>query len=383
MKSSRSNTTIKQQQSPRIIPTRVIQQTAEPSNEQNDNSFVHEQNMQSTPIETVTLKTSETYIFGDIEGDESLFSSTMEILESHSTDETKFIFLGDLYDYNKPNETISMINKIMKKLNISIPQIFSDATKEIEIIRVYRKLWKLKQMKAYSKFNIQYLHYKLKPELIKPFKYLFILGNKEVIFVQELISCEHISKLSNNSFSIPAEYKFKHVKEGRDPIKRTNYIFTPEELNVMHAFISNCFNFAVIDETLYIHCYINYKHFKDSLTINRIISGHSKGYGKFIDSEFPGVDIYICDLTGLTKYDDYSQDGSDNSETNEIPNVSNMCDEFASKCFPLTNYMLNDKNNIKYDYNCNFKPYLDKISLNVDEGIRVIAPNRISDPDRS
>ena len=270
----------------RIIPTRTINMSAK----QCDNTA--ESITQSSTSTTVSLKNNTTYIFGDIEGSEPLFDSTLKTIEANiSNDDVKFIFLGDLYDYDKPNETIAMIDKIMKQLNIPIPEIFSAETKEIEIIRVFRKLWKLKQMKHYNKFNIQYLRCKLKPEQIQPFKHIFIIGNKEVIFVQEIITCEHISKLPDNSFSIPADYKFKRVKEGCDPVKHTNYNLTYEELNIMHAYISNCVNLALIDETLYIHCYINYKYFKDVLNVNRIISGHSKGYGKFVDSEFPGIDI--------------------------------------------------------------------------------------------
>ena len=342
----------------RIVPTRILNPAAANSTSEQNHNFVHEQNTQHNepPDNPFSLTDSETYIFGDIEGDETLFNSTMSILESNYSDpNSRFVFLGDLYDYDKPNTTISMISKILQRLNVPIPNIFSEETKEIEIIRVYRKLWKLKQMKAYSKFNIQYLHYKLKPEHIEPFKHLFILGNKEVIFVQELIACEHISKLPDNSFSVPAEYKFKHVEEGRDPIKRTNYVFNHEELNIMHAYISNCFNFAVVDETLYIHCYINYKHFKDSINVNRVISGHSKGYGRFVDSEFPGIDIYICDLTGLSK--------ENNQSIGSQP----------------INYLLNDKGKIIYNYNINFKPRLDKIELNTDEDVQIMSPNRSSD----
>ena len=287
-----------------------------------------------------TLKNDKTYIFGDIEGDENLFASTVGTISTAQNE--RFIFLGDLYDYTKPNETISMIGTILNALGVEILQPFNEQSREIDIIRAYRKLWKIKQMKAYSKFNIQYLHSKLKREQLEPnFKYLFILGNKEVIFVQEIITCEHMTKKAPNTFQVPADYKFKHVEEGREPIKHTNYLFTTEQLNIMFSYLSLCINYALIDETIYIHCYINYKHVKDDIPpVKRIISGHSKGYGKFADTDFPGVNIYLCDLTGL---------------------INNN----------LNNYIINDHDTIIYNFNDNIKPCLNKISFDIDDDVVV------------
>ena len=251
----------------------------------------------------------------------------------------KYIFLGDLYDYAKPKESISQISQILNALNVDINYPFTNESKEIDIIRAYRKLWKLKQLKSYSKFNIQYLHSKPKPVDIQTENYLFILGNKEVIFIQEIITSEKITK-KDNVFIVPADYKRKHKKPGESDVKHTDYNFTVEELNIMYNYLSLCYNYVIIDNTLFIHCYINYKLFmNDNLKIKRIISGHSKGYGHFIDSDFKDVEIYILDLTGI---DDY-----------------------------VNNYMILTNSTIQHTFNDNFKPVLEKLtwSPNIDQTI--------------
>jgi len=278
----------------------------------------------------------KTYIFGDIEGNNKLFHSTLNIIhETKNNDNINYIFLGDLYDYNSPSESIAIIEKIMSELNIPINPTFNNETKEIDVIRSFRKLWKLKQMKCYSKFNIQYIHSKLKPETIPNSKYLFILGNKEIIFVQEIITSEHITKSSDSVFNVPADYKYKHKKPGRADVKHTEYKFTIHQLNTLYSFIMLCNNYAIINKTLFIHCYINYKTFNDNIKqkIKYVISGHSKGYGHFIDSEFKGVEIYIVDLT--------------NQETNNEEEINN--------------YITLTSSGVNYSFNNIIKPKLEKL----------------------
>lgn len=274
------------------------------------------------------------YIFGDIEGHNNIFESTIETINSTIKNENnKYIFLGDIYDYAKPKESISQVSQILSALNIESNYPFNEETKEIDVIRAFRKLWKTKQLKCYSKYNIQYLHSKPKRVNISSERYLFILGNKEVIFIQEIITSERISK-NNEYFVVPADYKRKKRLPGEPEIKHTEYNFTVEELNIMYSYLSLCYNFAVIDGYMFIHCYINYKLFMNDLIsreIKHIISGHSKGYGHFIDSDFKKVDVYILDLTGI------------------VDNVNN--------------YMTLTKEGVKYNYNSNFKPVLEKLSF--------------------
>lgn len=277
----------------------------------------------------------ETYIFGDIEGHEGLFQSTISTIDkTKENNKVNYVFLGDLYDYDKPTDTIAIIEKIMNSLNITINQVFTDESKEIDVIRSFRKLWKTKQMKCYSKFNIQYIHSKLKPETVNNSKYLFILGNKEIIFVQEIITSEHITKTEDNIFNVPADYKHKHKTAGEPNIKHTDYKFSAHQLNIMHSFISICNNYAIINDILFIHCYINYKSFNDDVKkkVKHVISGHSKGYGHFIDTEFKGVDIYIIDLT--------------KQENNDV-----------------NNYMIITKSSINYSFNSIIKPKLEKLEI--------------------
>ena len=296
-------------------------------------------NIQSSPISIIPTETinfsiidshsnemessiNKTFIFGDIEDRETLFSSVIQtiILNPNSN----FIFLGDIYDYMMPYKSISNIEKILNVLKIPLIQQFDESSKEIDIIRAFRKLWKTKQLKSYNKFNIQFLHSKPKQE--KPFydNRIFIMGNKEVIFIQEIIECNHISKLSNNSFLVPTDYKGKNIT------RHTDYHFTFHQLNVMLTYLSLCNNYIIQDDILYIHCYINYKHFEDIEGISHVVSGHSKGYGHFKDENFPNIDIFMCDLTN-------------------------------SECKELINYILKDENNIIYKFNNPIKPRLEKI----------------------
>ena len=274
------------------------------------------------------------YLFGDIEGQDNIFNSTIEIINKTINNvNTSYVFLGDIYDYAKPHESINMVKQILTLMDINIVQMFNKDTKEIDVIRAYRKLWKLKQLKSYSKYNIQYLHSKPKRTSINNPRCLFIMGNKEVIFVQEIITSERITKI-NDEFIVPADYKRKHKKPGQDDIKHTDYHFTTDEFNIMYTYITCCNNYAIIDSTLFIHCYINYKMFNDMKYIDRVISGHSKGYGKFIDDTFNDITIYIIDLTGI----DYN----------------------------VSNYMIMNSKTIVHDLNDNFKPVLDKLKYGSD-----------------
>ena len=65
--------------------------------------------------------------------------------------------------------------------------------------------------------------------------------------------------------------------------------------------------------------------------IKKIMSGHSKGYGCYTDTDFETVDVFIIDLTGV----------KDNNK--------------------LENYMLIKGNTIQYNFNNNFKPILKKL----------------------
>ena len=280
-----------------------------------------------------------TYIFGDIEGYNNIFASTLNKIEDTiSNDLINYVFLGDIYDYAKPHETISMVDKLLSTLNIERNNIFNNDTKEIDVIRAFRKLWKQKQLKCYSKFNIQYLHSKPKQSSIKNPKCLFIIGNKEVIFIQEIITSERITK-KDDIFIVPADYKRKYKKPGQSTIKHTEYDFSINELNIMYSYLLHCHNYAIINKTLFIHCYINYKLFQD-IGVNRIVAGHSKGYGRFIDDDFKGIDIYILDLTGI----------EDN----------------------VNNYMVLSQSKLKHSFNSNFKPVLEKLKYCVSEDPEVI-----------
>ena len=130
---------------PRIIPTRLTTTCHELKQE--TKYTTQKRNTPTFSMVDASLKQNKTFIFGDIEGNKKLFNSTIETLTDNIIDENcKFIFLGDLYDYDKPNETISMINDIMNMLNIPIINVFNELTREIDIIRSFRKLWKNKQM---------------------------------------------------------------------------------------------------------------------------------------------------------------------------------------------------------------------------------------------
>lgn len=252
------------------------------------------------------------YIFGDIEGNKCIFNSTISIIRSAlQNKKSKFIFLGDIYDYRRPNETIEQIKFILSLFNIPLNNIFNEESSELSIIRTFRALWKLKELKFYKKKCIQYLYSLPHPDKLKQ-NYnqlsmpIFLFGNKEVIFIQEIIECQHITK-SNLSFTVPANYIRKYTTTDTNgelheagSVKHTIYNFTIEELNIMYTYLSLCQNYFISGNKLYIHCYFNYKLFlKANYKFDYIISGHSKGYGKFKDSQFPLSTIIINDLTGL------------------------------------------------------------------------------------
>lgn len=120
---------------------------------------------------------------------------------------------------------------------------------------------------------------------------IFIFGNKDIYFMLQMK--RPITFVTNDEHKLIVTYhSFRHHDNGE---LRTNK-YTAHELNVMHAYISNCRHYYVDNNILYIHCYGNARKVR-SLTFNKIVCGHNKGFGLFRDPDYTDKNIFMLDYT--------------------------------------------------------------------------------------
>lgn len=245
----------------------------------------------------------ETFIFGDIEGNENIYNNTIKCINENFND-SKFIFLGDIYNFEKSAESLKMIKNIISYF-YSIEEVINKNSEPLDVIRLFRTVWKRKNLKCCKTKYKQYWKFKPFnniPNDYSDFKGLFIYGNKEVEFIYDIVNSKKISKSTNNndvSFSILSEY-FDTQEKVEKIITR---IYTHEDLNIMYNYLNHCCNYYITGNVLYTHCYFNNEKFDD---INVVVSGHNKGYGKFIDKKYNGLTVYIIDLTSSgVNYNNY------------------------------------------------------------------------------
>ena len=247
------------------------------------------------------------YAFGDIEGDHDIFESTITSLDHITTTDpsARVIFLGDIYTHvidknitDNDNGSIAMIEAIYTRFE-PLRDIVNDDTTPIDIARIFRKLWKDKQLQIYSKTcrQIWRRRPKIPPEgYPRDFSVIYLFGNKEVEFITDVSKSRNIEssyddRLGTTLFAIPTEYFDKRLHS----VRRSNNVYTAHQLNVMCNYLSRCVHTHVEDAIAYMHCYFN-GNMLDG--VKAVVSGHCKGYGKFIDV-CRSYEVYIVDLTRL------------------------------------------------------------------------------------
>ena len=276
----------------------------------------------------------DTYIFGDIEGNIEIYKNTIDCINK-TWDNGRYIFLGDIYNPNNINDSIDIINSLSTYFWTNSNYINNDSN-PLDIIRLFRKLWKEKGLKNYNTRYKQFwksipkdtsIHrtynnstvntddYDLKHNIniinnnstsninrtneykhnFNNFKYKFLFGNKEIEFISDLLASKNITKVNINDtnisyYNIPVKYINNKTKE-EEEIMRT---YTCVQLNILYNYLLRCTNYYIENGVLYTHCYFNCKLIKN---INTVVSGHNKGYGKFKDSRYANITVYIIDIT--------------------------------------------------------------------------------------
>lgn len=120
---------------------------------------------------------------------------------------------------------------------------------------------------------------------------IFLFGNKDVYFMLQMK--RPITFVTTDDHKLIVTYhSFRHHDNGE--LKTNTY--TAHELNVMHTYLSNCRHYYVDDNVLYIHCYGNARKVR-SLTFNKIVCGHNKGFGFFHDDDYTDKHIFMLDYT--------------------------------------------------------------------------------------
>jgi hypothetical protein len=237
----------------------------------------------------------KTFIFGDIEGNETIYENTIKCI-SNNLDNNRFIFLGDIYNFENSTESIKMIENIISYFYQPQKVIF-EHDEPVNVIRLFRSIWKSKNLKCCQTNYKQYWKSRPKnnlPNNSSDFKCLFIYGNKEVEFLYDIVNSKKVSKIvdENNEIKFSVLTKYLDTQEKNE--KEITRIYSINELNVMYNYLSNCYNYYIENNILYTHCYFNNVKFDD---IKVVVSGHNKGYGRFIDTRYENLIVYIVDLT--------------------------------------------------------------------------------------
>lgn len=238
------------------------------------------------------------YIFGDIEGNVEIYGNTVECIQKNWAN-GKFIFLGDIYTSENLHTSIDMVKNLTTYF-FQHEDIITNDSEPLDIIRLFRKIWKDKGLKSYNTTHRQYWRSipKKEKQLENEFKYKFIFGNKEIEFLFDILNSKNISKIKCENdeayFHIPIKYLNTKTKNEEE----TTRIYSCNQLNIMYNYLSNCNNYFIDHKTLYTHCYFNCNKMKD---IENVVAGHNKGYGKFRDTKYEKITVYIVDLTSRWK----------------------------------------------------------------------------------
>ena len=285
------------------------------------------------------------HIIGDIEGNVEIFQQTLTFINNNISTTSRFIFLGDIHNCLNETTTIEHIKQILYSFNDHLPSIFENGelkqfitkdTTNDEIKNMFRVIWFKNELNKLDQLHMD--HYKYKPNVIeqfdKEFKVEFILGNKEVAFLRDMIESKipnEIDESKNesknetkdgettelkehrtfiNNFTVPIRSMMGAILENyynedtneaindfttdnitysvinKSAYKGTRYTvkgkrtLTNEQLNIMYCYLSLCRMYILLDDILITHSYRSTKMFSN---INLTICGHSKAYGLFKD----------------------------------------------------------------------------------------------------
>lgn len=276
----------------------------------------------------MNLSIPNMFIFGDIEGNMEIYNNTLECIK-RNWDTSRFMFLGDIYSARNVNDSINII-KSLSSYFWDNEEVITKHSDPIEVLRLFQTLWKDKDMKCInSKYRQFWRHVpkasKLSTTLNKRnhfnydrvtgnitdnlsgnskdsnstmhFKYKFLFGNKEIEFLSDIISSKNITKFTTNThgtqttyFNIPITYFNNNTKLEETTVN----VYSYSQLNVMYNYLAHCEHYHVENNILYTHCYFNCNMIEG---INKVVAGHNKGYGKFSDVKYNGMEIYLIDLT--------------------------------------------------------------------------------------
>lgn len=248
-----------------------------------------------------------TYVIGDIEDSERCFQEALECLRSLRYGDG-VVFLGDIYSPEDSSRSIERISVILDMLKIPVHQFLDKACSasviEEQLFNTIEWLRRSKYVSSYiangkrvvsrssdfkSIVDVSIIDSKTQRH---PYRWTFLFGNKEMAFIQDIASmrtCElHDSQVTAT---------FSYVDKKR--IKYSSFTITIDELNILLTYLNECQHFHIEGDTFFVHNYINSRDFLSMLhcKCSRVISGHSRCYGRFFDADCPETDVYLLDTS--------------------------------------------------------------------------------------
>lgn len=267
--------------------------------------------------------------FGDLEANDSIKATYMNNIKQDYDPKRRHVYLGDLYNPFKSAESIALIREIMNFHHTPIKSIFTKKNIHTRgfIKQKFTELYELMNMHIYDErtgvyftddrtdasgkvvhipyYNDMTHNYVIVPRRSKVVYDLseevpvYVYGNKELYFVLDIV---------NGEITCPKKLKhcIKVVHKTKFGDTYTN-IINVDELNIMYSYLSVGRHYFYADNTVYIHCYQNARHLIDAFKFDKIVCGHHKGRGIFVDPELSrkhptkseNMLIFMNDYTGI------------------------------------------------------------------------------------
>lgn len=252
------------------------------------------------------------FVIGDIEDSDIAFFDALtciDMINKTEFDYLKLLFLGDIYTSKNPSMSIKRIEMIFIKLRIPIVHYIDEKFSELErtgeeiyeycnnIKNKFDEIYDIQNIDLYSTSN-KFKHIKEIERILDRDKenrkrFIFLLGNKEIDLIRDLHGITSMN-IINGDFVSNFTYFDKH-KKYEITIK-----FTIHEVNVLINYLLYCSHVFITENILMTHIYTNARLLikaKKIENIKKVIAGHNRCFGRFIDTDHENLEIYILDIS--------------------------------------------------------------------------------------
>ena len=251
----------------------------------------------------IIMPESEYLIIGDIEDGKYSYDDAIEAIDNRNN--TKVVFLGDIYTPRSNSLSISRVETILRKFGYTIPEVIKQfkTTDDCQLaINKFEEIYRAKTIDIYT-CNDRFKRDDVTKAIILQdiitseecrSDAVFLFGNKEVEILRDFHSIKGINIIGDSAI-FSYQYNFKH-KTHENTLK-----YTAHDVNVLLAYFKLCRHVFFKFNTLITHIYINSRIVVQTLLpdshIEQTICGHNRCFGKYKDNANSDVGIYVIDIS--------------------------------------------------------------------------------------